>query len=260
MATSVSSAQGIGPDPMPSEAGPVVAQAPVPPQESRRLGAGTMPTMARGAPGTVAPEPTTTSGHLYQTVLMLGGVIGIILLAGAGFKKLARAKGGLLAELGAGGRAPAGVLEVLGRYPVSRGSTLVLLKLDRRILLTCQSAGRKQSGPSMTTLCEITEPEEVASLLMKTREDEGDSLAKKFEAMLSRQDAWPKHTTSSKHDDAPASPRPVLSITSGDQPDDQGAEAAPSRPTERQLSAALSILRTRVDSLQRQPLARGGRA
>ncbi len=87
-----------------------------------------------------------------------------------------------MGSIGPGGRAPSGLLEVLGRFPVSRGCTLVLLKLDRRVLLVSQTASRQGSG--MTTLCEITDPEEVAAILVKARDEEDESQARKFEAML----------------------------------------------------------------------------
>lgn len=226
----------------------------MPAQESLPLGTARLPQAASAA----APKEASSTGQFIQTALTLGVVIGLILLAGSVVRKLARSKGGLIGELGAGGKAPAGVLEVLGRYPVSRGSTLVLLKLDRRVLLTCQTVGRKHSGPSMTTLCEITEPEEVASLLMKTREDEGDSLAKKFQAMLSNEDAWPRVGARGENvtDSALAAnvEEPLLV--------EVPQVSVPRRSNERQLSAAMSVLRTRVDSLggARQPLAKGGRS
>lgn len=196
---------------------------------------------------------------MVQTVLTLGVVIGVILLIGVGVKKLARAKGGLLAELGAGGKAPAGVLEVLGRYPISRSSMLVLLKLDRRILLTCQTQGRRGMATGMSMLCEITDPEEVASILLKTREDEGDSLAKKFEAMLAKEDSWPEVQDVSEEG---LVQRPKM--VSGD--DGNGEADAPEIVVrtrgDRPLVVASSGLRSRLESIEssRQPLAKGGRA
>lgn len=229
-------------------------------RESLPLGQGASPSSARRDS---QASPTATAGHMVQTVLTLGAVVGAILLAGAGVRRLARAKGGLLSQLGAGGRAPAGVLEVLGRYPISRGSTLVLLKLDRRVLLTCQTLGRKAGGPSMTTLCEITDPEEVASLLMKTREEEGDSLAKKFQAILSKEDAWPKPVLVGSRRDSKGSP--VGDAAADTQPQDSEplmVQVPTRRASEPPLSNAMSVLRRRVDSLgnSRQPLAKGGRA
>ena len=111
----------------------------------------------------------------------LGLVIASIFVIGALVRRVAPATG-LMGALGARGRAPSGVLEVLGRYPVSRGSMLVLLKLDRRVLLVNQASGR--GGTSMTTLTEITDPAEVAALVAKT--SEGSGTGRQFERTLER--------------------------------------------------------------------------
>lgn len=228
----------------------------LPSQESMPLG---MATKGVTAVADSPPSQPSSSGHMIQTVLTLAVVIGVIVLVGVGVKKLARAKGGLLAELGAGGRAPAGVLEVLGRYPVSRGSMLVLLKLDRRILLLCQTQGRRGSGPGMSTLCEITDPEEVAAILLKTREEEGDSLAKRFQTMLKQEDSWPAvddGSTASTH------ARPRLVADEDNTLDQEPLEVVVRSRADRPLAAASSGLRSRVDSMgaSRQSLAKGGRA
>ena len=92
--------------------------------------------------------------------------------------------GGLLAAIGAGGRAPSGVLSVLARYPVGRGQTLVLLHLHGRVLLVCQTQSR--SGGGMQTLSEITDPEQIAMLVGKTREHPKASINQDFGAELAR--------------------------------------------------------------------------
>jgi flagellar biogenesis protein FliO len=123
----------------------------------------------------------------WRTIGSLSLVVAMIVAAGWGLRVLARRHGGLVAGLSAGGRAPAGLLEVLGRYPVGRGQTLVLLKLDRRVLLLSQSAGIR-GGSGFRTLCEVTDPDEVASILVKSRDAEGESLAARFRMLLSRAD------------------------------------------------------------------------
>jgi len=90
----------------------------------------------------------------------------------------ARGVGGLRGQLGAGGRSPSGLLQVLGRYPVARGQTLVLLKLDRRVLLLCQTQS------AFSPLAEVTEPDEVASILRQSRDAEEESLSSRFNALL----------------------------------------------------------------------------
>ncbi|NUQ53559.1 MAG: DUF692 family protein [Phycisphaerales bacterium] len=81
------------------------------------------------------------------------------------------------------GRDPVGLL---GRYPLSRGITLVLLKIDARVLLVSQSVSR--SGASMQTLCEIDEPDQVASILLKASRNERSSIADRFQSLLSSSD------------------------------------------------------------------------
>jgi flagellar biogenesis protein FliO len=130
---------------------------------------------------------------LARTGASLVIVLGLIVGVGLGLRMLAK-RGGragtLLSSLGAGGRSPAGLLEVLGRYPLPGGLTLVVLKFDRRVLLVAQSGGRglRGAGGSMQTLCELHEPEDVASVLLKTRSDEGTTLAAKFQEVLRGED------------------------------------------------------------------------
>ena len=118
-----------------------------------------------------SPSAPADRGVLGGMILPLAGVLAMIAACGYAFRVASAKSGGLMGAIGAGGRAPSGVLSVLGRYPVSRGSTLVLLKVDRRVLLISQSSSRT-GGVGMQTLCEITDPEEVASILIKTRDEE----------------------------------------------------------------------------------------
>lgn len=143
---------------------------------------------AEGAPTKAQPEAAAPSSldWIARTALSLVGVVALIGIAAYVVRRVSRSQGGLMAALGPGGRAPSGVVEVLGRYPIARGTTLVLLKVDRRVLLLCQAASRRVGGgPPLSTLSEFTDAEEVASILVKTRDDEGDSMARRFESMLS---------------------------------------------------------------------------
>jgi flagellar biogenesis protein FliO len=122
-----------------------------------------------------------------QTIIALGGVILLIFGVAQVFKRLARTQGGLAGQLGAGGTAPSGILEVIGRYPITTGLTLVVLKFDRRVLLVASSAatrGKHAKGASMQTLCELSDPEDVASILLKSRSASGESIAQSFERAL----------------------------------------------------------------------------
>lgn len=149
-----------------------------------------LPAVAKPSPesGTLAPQSPAVSAGMVQTIASLAGVVALIVVLGVTVRLVSRRGGGLMSALGAGGRAPSGLLEVLGRYPVGRGSTLILLKMDRRVLLLCQGGGGKFGGATMTTLCEVDEPEDVASILLKVRDEEGDTLARRFQGMLSGAD------------------------------------------------------------------------
>ncbi|MEM9063915.1 MAG: flagellar biosynthetic protein FliO [Planctomycetota bacterium] len=134
--------------------------------------------------GSVSEGDSGLLGWLGKVAIPLLGVVGLAYGCAWVFRRAARAQGGLIGAIGPGGRAPSGVLEVLGRYPVGRGQTLVLLKIDRRVLLLSQSAAGRGHGASFSTLAEISDPNEVASLLMKTRDDEGISMNATFRDAL----------------------------------------------------------------------------
>lgn len=150
-----------------------------PASESRALGTATREGMGPARD----PSPGGTSLGAVRTIVALVAVVGVIAGAAALARRFARRSGGILGALGPGGRAPAGVLEVLGRYPVSRGTLLILFKLDRRILLVSQSTSRRGGG-AMATLCEVTDPEEVASILIKTRDETDERVAGRFESLM----------------------------------------------------------------------------
>jgi len=79
-----------------------------------------------------------------------------------------------------GGGRPSGVLEILARYPVGRGQRLVLLKVDRRILLL------HQSGGEMSTLCEIADEDDVASLLARIESGQRERSGGRFQKALQK--------------------------------------------------------------------------
>lgn len=145
--------------------------------ETERRALGAPPADASGARKADRPGSTSTGGWI-RTAFSLAAVIALIFAVRSGVRWITRRSGSLASELSAAGRAPSGVLEVLGRYPVARGHSLVLLRIDRRVLLLGQST----SG--FRTLADISDPDEVASLVMKTRDEEGASNAAKFTDLL----------------------------------------------------------------------------
>jgi hypothetical protein len=172
---------------------------------------------AGGEAGGASATKAVSKGwrDLLATALPLSAVIALIFGVSAVVRRTMRHNGGLMSQLGAGGRAPSGVLEVLGRYPVSRGLTLVVLKLDRRVLLVNQTAGRGFAGvgAGMSTLTEITDPDEVASIVSKMRDRAGESISRKFHATLVREDADAARSLSSvetsSHDEIMTKPASI---------------------------------------------------
>lgn len=163
---------------------------------------------ARQADADAAPSISTGGAGAFRTAASLAFVLAVIFVGAKVFRKVAARSPSLASSLGVAGRSPAGILEVLGRYPLSRGSSLVLLRIDRRILLLSQTAPgasrgllRGSGGAALGTLCEITSPDEVASILAKAREEDSDSISAKFESLLQAADL--------PHAPEPASPTPA---------------------------------------------------
>ena len=146
-----------------------------------------------GATPSGSPADTgvvSDSKGMIRTLGALAGVLTLILSLAWAYRKIAAKSGGLAAAVGAGGRAPAGLVEVLARYPVAGRQTLVVLRFDRRVLLCCMSHGGRGVPAGVATLCELNDPEDVASVLIKTRDEAGDSIARSFERSLRDADAY----------------------------------------------------------------------
>ena len=124
-------------------------------------------------------------GSITTTIASLMAVVGLIVLLAAIYKWLSGKAGGLAGQIGAAGKSPSGLVSVLARYPLGRGQTLILLKVDRRVLLLCQSAsGRVRGGVTTRTLSEITDAEEVASIIAKAEGTGGfDNVLHGYESM-----------------------------------------------------------------------------
>lgn len=196
------------------------------------------------------PEPgsTTDSRSMpawLSQVLALAGVVAVILLVGSLVRRFAPAAG-LMGALGPRGRAPSGVLEVLGRYPVSRQGVLVLLKIDRRVLLVSQTTGR--AGHRMETLTEITDPADVASLVAKTADR--DAPGRIFERAMERLggDARPMPAVQPVATQ-PSASDPAARPSAKSRP----AAAAAAEPATLDGSVAARTLRARLATMQAPP-------
>lgn len=148
-----------GAEPAPDTA-PAPSGIPVrPPQEATPLGRPNHRLSARpveagaasGGLGGLDPRMNEIARVLGALAVVIGLLVVVRLL-------IKRKGGGGLAA--AGGR-PSGVVEILARFPVARGHQLILLKLARRVVLL------HHGGSAMTTLSEISDPDEVAALLAR---------------------------------------------------------------------------------------------
>lgn len=116
---------------------------------------------------------------ITRALLSLLAVIAVIFLMRPILARVARTFG-LSGTLLGRARRPAGVLEILARYPIGRGQQLMLLKLDRRVVLL------HHAGQQMTPLCEVSEPSQVASLLARIEAGSRGGSEEVFEQALQR--------------------------------------------------------------------------
>jgi hypothetical protein len=192
-------------------------------------------------------DPGTASDlGTWQTVGALAVVVGLIVALGIAARWTARRQGGLSGQFGAGGRAPSGVAEVLARYPVARGQTLVLLHVGRRVIVAFHTVSRR-GGAAMTPISEVTDPEEVADLLLRTREADAESADASFrEAVASAEAAYtepaPMPTGSRRVQVSPAGDRVELL---GHVRSDMNTHTTPATPGESALDA-VARLRARL--------------
>ncbi|HEX8878354.1 MAG TPA: hypothetical protein VF777_16540 [Phycisphaerales bacterium] len=165
----------------------------VPSPESRPLGTPRQPRAradsgAAASSDSAAPQQAPSNGARGDTLWSgiagpLIAVLGLIAILAGAAALVARARG-MNASWTGGRRAPAGILEILGRYPLSRTQTLILLKVDRRVLLLSQTRTGRLGATQLSTLCELGDPEDVASILTKVSEADRDSLSGRFSAVL----------------------------------------------------------------------------
>jgi len=145
-----------GPATQPATAGarPTLAMAAVSELEGSAINRGQTPT----APTTQATSqkndtPSVTSFEPGRVVLSLAAVVGLILFLKWGSKKV-------FALPSASG---AGVMQVVSRTNLAPKQQMLLVRVGRRLMVIGDSGGR------LTGLGEITDPDEVASLLGQTQ-------------------------------------------------------------------------------------------
>ncbi|MEM7622450.1 MAG: hypothetical protein AAF235_04530 [Planctomycetota bacterium] len=199
---------------------------------------------------TQTPAEEAPGLGIAQTVGSLGLVVALIVLAGAGAKWLAKRQGGLAAQLGAGGRAPSGVAEIVARYPIARGQTVVLMRIGARVLVTFHATGGK-NGPTMTRLCEIDDPEEIADLLVKTREAEAEQAQARFSEAIAQAES--RHDAVRTDRPRPSAFRTVHTSAEGDRLEltNMNPAAASSGTNSATNTAASAHQNTGIDAVAR---------
>jgi flagellar biogenesis protein FliO len=132
-------------------------------RESRALGEPNGPFSARPvgesaqSPGVPERNPLAKLDPRRNEFVRVFGALAVVLGLLILLRLFLRRASGLLS----GGGRPSGVLEILARYPIGRGQSLMILKMARRVLLV------HQAGSSMNTLTEVTGEGEVAALLAR---------------------------------------------------------------------------------------------
>ena len=211
--------------------------------------------------GDTAREGSGAVGEVVRTVWPLALVVGLIGLVAWGGRSYAKSRGGLMLSMSAGGRAPAGILTVLGRYPIGRGQTLVLLRCDARVLLLHQTGGAKGG---MTAITEFVDPDEVASLVRKADAADGSGPGARFASMLGaargsletkpvRSDGGERDVgfgARTGGDDASGAYRRVISGEGGDRAELLGAEMNDENADGIELGG-VEDLATRIEALRR---------
>jgi flagellar biogenesis protein FliO len=119
--------------------------------------------------GPIAPPSGSMSGDAVRTV----GALAIVLALAFVLKGVVRRLGDPLAA-----RRPSGVVQVLARFPFGRGQNVVLMSIGTRVLCLHQSAQQ------VRTLCEMTDPNEIA--LLRARIEAGSDGGERFERELIR--------------------------------------------------------------------------
>ncbi len=149
----------------------------------------------------IAAPSGSFAGDAVRTVVALGAVLALALVA----RQVARK---LMDPLAA--RRPSGVVQILARFPVAKGQTILLLSVGTRVLCVHQSSGR------METLSEFTDPTEIATL--RARIEAGSADRVRFERELTQslereQGVEPHRDAGRERARAAAAPTPIVTET-----------------------------------------------
>lgn len=140
------------------------------PPTARRITPPSRPLRTASKTGTPRKPP---SGSYWQTLLVLGGIVAVILIGAKYLRKHGpRLPGGI----------PKDALEVLGKRAIDRGQLIYLVRLGSRILIIGSSSG------GLNTLGEVTDPVEIDFLSGLCRQPmQSSKVAQGFFALFNRQ-------------------------------------------------------------------------
>lgn len=160
------------------------------PKESARatgLGATTVPVTASAIERTTIARPTpTTNGSAVKSAtvqkttnlsdfsrvfLALGAVVAVIFLLRWLARRMFPSVGGMQS-----GR----VVQVLSRSVLAPKQQVMVMKVGRRLLVV------GDTGSNMNTLCEITDPDEVAILIGQVQQEQKGSITSSFSTLFGR--------------------------------------------------------------------------
>lgn len=168
------------------------------------------PELHRPARGATTATPSSSSPsvpskpfdlHLPQ---ILGALAVVLALAFALRWLLRNTMGG-----GAGHRS-SGAIQVLSRSAIAPRQQLMLIRIGRRLVLVANT------GTQMNALCEITDPEEVASLLGQIQQEKHNSITGTFASLFGRaKSEFPSADASDQHEHDETAEREELDPAAG---------------------------------------------
>jgi flagellar biogenesis protein FliO len=164
------------------------------------------------ADGKAAPQQTVPQGFDFAKVLgALAVVLGLIFM-------LRWILGRSLHPVGMAGTS--GAVQVLSRSPLSPRQHLLLLRVGRRLIVAADCNGQ------LSSLSEITDPDEVASLVGQVRTEKLSAASKSFGNLLGRWRRGPdEHAdTGGDADDFPRVPPDVFDTAADRRSERSGAD------------------------------------
>lgn len=238
--------------PAPAAGGPTAAAPPAPVAgrfDDQKIRRNSSDPAAPATPGTPAQTPSGSgASDIIRIVAALAIVIGVIFALRWASRKFF--------AMPAAARTSAAV-QVLSRSMLSPKHQVVLLRVGKRLLLV------GDGGAQLNTLCELTDPDEVAAILGQLQTEKQTAAGKTFAAMFSKlKKGFAKdedeEESKPQHLESPARPAGKLDVMAGDLPDRDEAETDEEeddpRPTttEKPDSSVVACTRDELGSLMKK--------